>query len=269
MLYHYLVPFMKFDFNHADDLVITDTPYAALVYKPGASRFNVNTRPAYGIAIKTKGKTTYKYNGKTYISDPTHVVILKKGASYHFVVDEFGPCYVINFEILEGDIDFESIEVTDLDKYAQLCEEMASLFSHGEIGCKVKLKAKMYELFSLLIDEKGAHQIGTGSKIDIAIEYIQTHVDTRITNAELAEMCCISETYLRKLFLQITGDSPQQYIVNRRIKMAKSWLLTTDATIGEIALKLGFPDIYSFSKCFKLHVGYAPLQYRKQNAFIN
>ena len=260
---------MKNKLHNFDDLVVIDVQPAGIAYRKKKSRVTVETRPAYGISIKTEGKTTYKYNGQLYKSSPNQIVLLKKGASYCFTVDEYGPCYIINFEILDGEIDFESIEINDVDQYITLCKELFRLFSSNEKGCKLRIKQKFYELLALLANDKKGYGKPASNKIDTAIKYIDENLHKRISNSELAKMCFISEIYLRKLFIQITGTPPQQYIIERKIKAAMSWLLTTNIAVSEIALKLGFSDIYSFSKSFKLHVGFSPLQYRKKNGFIS
>ena len=260
---------MRNELINFDDLVITEVQPAGIAYRKKKSRLVVNIRPSYGISIKTEGETTYEYNGKLYKSSPNQVVILKKGASYHFIVDEYGPCYVINFEILNGELDFESIEINDVKQYISLSKEIFELFNSDEKGWKFKIKQKFYELLALLAIDKKENEGVTNNKIDTAIKYIDENLNKKISNKELAEMCFISEIYLRKLFIRITGNSPQQYIIERKIKAAISWLLTTNIAVNEIALKLGFSDIYSFSKSFKLRVGYSPLQYRKKKGYTS
>ena len=260
---------MKNELINFDDVIVIDVQPAGIAYRKKKSRFVVNGRPSYGISIKTEGKTTYEYKGQLYRSSPNQIVLLKKGANYNFIVDEYGPCYVINFEILNGELNFESIEINDVKQYISLCKEIFELFNSNEKGRKLKIKQKFYELLALLVKDKKEYGSFTNNKIDPAIRYIDKNLNKKISNAELAKMCFVSEIYLRKLFIQITGKSPKQYIIERKIKTAISWLLTTNITVNEIASKLGFSDIYSFSKSFKLHVGYSPLQYRKKKGFTS
>lgn len=263
MFYHYDIRYMKNAFVKFDDLVITDVQPAGIACRKRKSRVVVDMRQSYGISIKTDGETTYNYNNQLYKSNSHNIMILKKGASYRFTVNEYGPCYVINFEILNGELDFESIEINDVEPYITLSKEIFSLFNSNERGWKLIIKQKFYELLVLLANDKKLSKNPTSNKINPALKFIDEHLDQKISNGELAKMCLISEIYLRKLFIQITGSSPQQYIIDKKIKTAVSWLLTTNIAVNEIAAKLGFSDIYSFSKSFKLHTGSSPLQYRK------
>ncbi len=257
---------MDSKFISFDDLVITDIQWAGINHLKRKTPYQMKSRSYYGIALKIEGETIYRYQGKSYVSNPNKIVILKKGASYRFSINEFGPCIIINFDILEGEIDFQSIDIVDSQKYVSICREIIDIFDNGEEGHKTKAKSLFYELLSILVSERKIGERKSDNKIDVAIKYINENLDKRITNTELAEMCSISEIYLRKLFLKITDTSPQQYIIEKKIKMAKSWLLTTSIAISEIAFKLGYPDVYSFSKSFKLHAGLSPQQYRKQNS---
>jgi len=65
-----------------------------------------------------------------------------------------------------------------------------------------------------------------------------------------------------RLFKQITGISTQNYIMNARIEAAKGLLHSSNYTIGRIAERVGYSDIYYFSRQFKQKTGISPSQYR-------
>ena len=100
-------------------------------------------------------------------------------------------------------------------------------------------------------------------KIAPALDYISKNYNAAIKNDTLAALCGISTVYFRKLFLRITGTSPITYIHNLRIAKAKKMLQSDYDTLGEIAVSLGYPDIYTFSKTFKRQTGLSPTQYIK------
>lgn len=50
-----------------------------------------------------------------------------------------------------------------------------------------------------------------------------------------------------------------------RMEEATQWLLNTDTTVEDIALNVGFQNIYYFSTSFKKYTGVSPTKYR-QNA---
>lgn len=79
--------------------------------------------------------------------------------------------------------------------------------------------------------------------------------------AEIAQICGVSECYFRKVFREYSGESPATFRLNHRIEKAKQLLSTNMLTIGQIAEKLHFADIYHFSRVFKKITGVSPKQY--------
>jgi len=69
----------------------------------------------------------------------------------------------------------------------------------------------------------------------------------------------------RKKFKEFTGFSPNQYILELRLKRAKNLLLITKLNISEISYQIGFSNIYYFSKMFKKKYGSSPKAFRVQN----
>lgn len=72
--------------------------------------------------------------------------------------------------------------------------------------------------------------------------------------------------YIRRRFKLKTKKTPHDYLIEFRIDRAKQLLIiNTQESIENIAIKCGFSDSFYFSTCFKKHVGFSPLQYRKQH----
>lgn len=60
-----------------------------------------------------------------------------------------------------------------------------------------------------------------------------------------------SPQYLTRKFKEQTGFSPIEYVIKLRIEKAQFLLLTTDATLQEIALNVGYSDLFYFNRIFK------------------
>lgn len=68
----------------------------------------------------------------------------------------------------------------------------------------------------------------------------------------------------RKVFKDEMGISPGDYRIQSRVNTAKTLLLDTDYSIKEIALVLGFPDSFTFSKQFKKVTGVSPSEFKQR-----
>ena len=97
-----------------------------------------------------------------------------------------------------------------------------------------------------------------------AKSYIQTHVRQRIMLQEVADAAFVSSGYLSSLFKRIVGQSVVDYINVCKVEEAKRLMHGGMGRINEIALALGFENIYYFSKVFKRVVGMPPTQFLRQ-----
>ncbi len=79
----------------------------------------------------------------------------------------------------------------------------------------------------------------------------------------ISEQLNVSPTYLRSLLKTLTGLNTQQHIHEKLIEKAKEKLSTTDLTVSEIAYELGFEQMQSFSKLFKIKTNLSPLAFRQ------
>lgn len=81
-----------------------------------------------------------------------------------------------------------------------------------------------------------------------------------------ADKLCLSANYFGDLFKKETGKSPQEYIQERVIELAKERISTTTESMSQIAYSLGFQYPQHLSRMFKKRVGCTPNEYRNQTA---
>ena len=79
---------------------------------------------------------------------------------------------------------------------------------------------------------------------------------------ELAERAGYSRSHFSRLFRQRTGLSPQQYVINARIALAKELLRGTSLSVSEVTKMTGYGEIFRFSKQLKQRTGMTPSAYR-------
>lgn len=79
-----------------------------------------------------------------------------------------------------------------------------------------------------------------------------------------ADKLCLSSNYFGDMFKKETGKSPQEYIQEKVIELAKERISGTADTVSQIAYSLGFQYPQHFCRLFKKRVGYTPNEYRAQ-----
>ena len=87
----------------------------------------------------------------------------------------------------------------------------------------------------------------------------QQHQSVRL----LASRLHVSPDHFIRIFKQLRGVTPGQFIMSARLEMASSLLLFTRRSVAQIADELGYCDSFHFSKQFKARSGLSPLAYRR------
>lgn len=82
--------------------------------------------------------------------------------------------------------------------------------------------------------------------------------------ARLAGIARLSERQLRRSLAALTGLTPWQWLLRQRLERAAGLLVTSEASITEIALACGFPDGPQFSRHFRRWQGVPPSVLRRR-----
>jgi AraC-type DNA-binding domain-containing proteins len=98
--------------------------------------------------------------------------------------------------------------------------------------------------------------------IVLCIDYIYSHIHSRITLRELANRLDLSESYLSKLFVMEVGIPISDYIRERKLERAENMLKFSDYDIADIANYFSFSSQSHFTQAFEKQVGLSPKKYR-------
>lgn len=98
--------------------------------------------------------------------------------------------------------------------------------------------------------------------------FIHHHFNEPITLHKIAEEIHISPYHLHRTFKKIVGTTTSDYLLQKRMKVAKELLKTTDKSITEIAFKVGYHNTSHFSTVFSNKVGMNPSTFRKQYSTV-
>jgi len=99
------------------------------------------------------------------------------------------------------------------------------------------------------------------AKLTLVTEYINAHLHEELKLTEIAAIAQISPYHFLRLFKQSMGVTPHQYILQSRIEQAKYLLQSSDLSIADIALRVGFCDQSHLTRCFKRILGLTPKQF--------
>ena len=95
-----------------------------------------------------------------------------------------------------------------------------------------------------------------------AQHYMEQHYMDNITVAKLSELGYVSPSSFNRKFKNETGITPIEYLIEIRLKHAKTLLRRKNIPITEIAMRCGFGSNSHFSSCFQSRLGISPSEYR-------
>ena len=101
--------------------------------------------------------------------------------------------------------------------------------------------------------------------IDPALAYVAENYRQEIRVQQMARACAMSESYFRKVFHQLMGLSPLEYVNRHRVYRAMHLLHVTKDSVQHIALVCGFPSVTTFARNFVRYAGQNPSIWRRQH----
>ncbi|HEX3962379.1 MAG TPA: AraC family transcriptional regulator [Trebonia sp.] len=99
--------------------------------------------------------------------------------------------------------------------------------------------------------------------VEKAIECIWERYSEPLSLAEIAESVLLSRFYFARLFRDATGITPGRFLAAIRIHQAKLLLLSSSASIADVAAAVGYNSLGSFTNYFTASVGFSPGRFRR------
>lgn len=96
--------------------------------------------------------------------------------------------------------------------------------------------------------------------------YINNNFDKKLNLNLLSYIRFTSKFHLLRLFKRYYGQTPKQYLIDKRIEQAKE-LLIKGTSVTETCFDIGFDSPSSFSTLFKSRVGLTPTEFQKRATF--
>ncbi len=97
-----------------------------------------------------------------------------------------------------------------------------------------------------------------------ALEFIESNYMKQFSVNDLADICCWSPTHFRRVFMNIMGQSPLDYVNSTRVMKSCYLLNNTEESILSISEQVGFQSVSSFNRNFKRVLERAPSEYRQE-----
>lgn len=225
----------------------------------------------------------------------------REGAQVYFYDDELGTHKTLIFETEDLEIlkRLFSSNPEGLEKFIQAQFEQAKLeLSHSLAQVKMELYLASLHIFSLSdFDDVSAGEVSVSmyeaandfnalrdlftsylltwqtrlmkkrphpaSRIQEIIEYVEQNIQLRDLSLDyISQNFYLSVPYISKQFKAKTGVTFSRFVTQKRVDLARDLLKNTSKSISQIALDVGYKDVYYFSHAFKRVVGKSPRDFR-------
>lgn len=217
------------------------------------------------------GKGYLEINGSVYELGEGDVYCIEPGYDHTYYSDSKEPFEKIwiNFfsdffvEVFRA-LDISGKFVFKNTRCRHLFEEIKQLSETSAYSSKLcyAISPLLFQIACILAETaEGGRLSETASAIK---QLLDGALFSNISMNEIASILHISKMQIMREFSKnFNGESPYNYLLTNKIKMAKQFLLNTNMSVNEISDKLAFSDPQYFSKLFKKKTGLSPLQYRK------
>ncbi len=139
-----------------------------------------------------------------------------------------------------------------------------SISTHEAAHIKMESDSILRILISHFVRHAEPKSERIDDRISSALLYIRSNLANPLEITELAKLSCVSTEHFTRKFTQQIGESPMQYILNKRMQRAQLLLMINTSHIKDVAYAVGFNDVSYFNRIFKRSVGCTPQEYRRQ-----
>lgn len=218
-----------------------------------------------GLLYTINGTETYHFHDSKIDSPPGSVLYIPKGENYETTLSgEESVVIVLDFEIIGNAPRPFLIKHSDQNTIKSYFTKIETEWNKKYSSCLPECKSLFYRIVGLMSKQLNMFLPSQKSdKISDAVEYLHQNYlknDFRLESA--AEVAGISYRYFETLFRQKYGSTPKEYVISLKIERAKELLLSEKILIKDIAVMLGYSDIYHFGRLFTARTGHTPSEYR-------
>ncbi len=148
-----------------------------------------------------------------------------------------------------------------------LMEQLVHEFTMRPLGYELACKALLLNILSHLLRLPLARAKGLASQHDHRLLELVEAIDRRPadnwTNGVIADRLGLSLDHAAKLFKELVGQPPGEFVGAIRHREARRLLRETDLSIEQIGDAVGYSGIHYFSRQFRRHEGISASEYRK------
>lgn len=263
------------------DYLIRAGAYCNTTYNPKNQKHPMHMHDNYEIYSFLSGDAEYYVEGSRYPLKSGDIILIRKNESHQLVLKSNAPysrC-VINFEIpffKKLDPENKFLKMFDDRPLGKFNHYPAVLFPDNNWQYYLKKMTEVQDkelrfayLLPLLVELSSCFEVVKNStshlpvsdQVTSIIRYINQNLQEELSLSLLCEHFYLSKAHLNRIFKQATGSTVWNYILIKRLILARE-MLSAGKAPTEVFLVCGFQDYTTFYRAYKKHFGVSPKQDR-------
>jgi AraC family transcriptional regulator len=190
------------------------------------------------------------------------VITIEPSRLAHFVQSEL--------RLLLAERQLEDVPQRHDSELVQSGVQLLNALQSRSTGSEVIYESLARVFVTQLIDRYGltravAAPLGRGlgpSQYKRVVDYVAANYAKPLPIEELAGVAGISPAHFSRLFKELVGDTPHQFVMDYRVERAKALLADHAHPLADIAVTCGFADQSHFNRVFKRLTGKTPREWR-------
>ena len=240
----------------------------------------VHSTRYHSLHLAVKGCGTLTINGITYpitegtfflcpADTPLYYVSDPNDPYAYYWFDFTGKCCNELFERMQISADTPIYITSNLKYYETLLRELLSV-PCDSLSLDLYALSYFYQILSAIINERNLQPTPKISAKESLVTQVVSYLQYNFTFPDLtieglARMVHVSHSYLCRIFKECTGQSMAAYLTSLRLKKAVALFASTNYSLLDISMMVGYSDYPNFTKLFKKFTGQSPSIFRKKS----
>ncbi len=261
------------------DFMIKAYTYGAVTYNPQNRKHPMHMHDNYEIYSFLSGDAEYYVEGSRYPLECGDIILIRKSESHQLVPKSNAPYSrsVINFDVpflKEFDPSNRFMQMFNDRPLGKFNHYPATLFPENnwqyylkkivESQDKERQFAYLLPLLAELSDcydivKNSTDHLPVSDQITSIIRFINQNLQNELSLSLLCEYFYLSKAHLNRIFKQATGSTVWNYILIKRLMLARERLLSGTAPTN-VYSQCGFQDYTTFYRAYKKQFGVSPKQ---------
>ena len=237
-----------------------DKVFSTLKYSTTKKRWKAENRTSHIIGISLGSHALHDFGYKNFVLSRNSIFFFNQKDDY--IVESYNSeeSYSMHFSTTE-EINTESFCI----QLSTTPDEIISLLDKTKLAKEqnneLSLLSYTYALFGEFWKLYNKNYSTKDDRIVKAKEYIDNNYGKENCLENAVKISNLTPRRFGELFKTNFNETPNRYIVKRKIQHAKELLKLQSLNVGQIAQICGFSDVYYFSKVFKTETGISPSKY--------